>query len=296
MDRGVPKGTAIFHCLVPGTMALTFDDDPFVYTNQTLDLLAEAGIRATFFVNGNTWGDIDEYHDIIRRMKANGHQIASHTYDHSDLLTLNDAEIIETMRLLEEELIDIIGAYPTYMRPPAFQYDNSTLKLLGALGYHVIDADLDTYDYIYSTVGDTTSLDIFDQGLRAGKTIALAHVNTAEILLPSYIQLIQDSGLRPVTVGECLGDPEVNWYRQSRKCTPTATDIPSTISITSTETPTGIVNANNLCGGPENYVCSPGDCCSQFGVCGSARFHCLSGCQSEFGVCGISVASPSQLT
>jgi peptidoglycan/xylan/chitin deacetylase (PgdA/CDA1 family) len=39
-------------CTVPGVVALTFDDGPFVYTQSVLDQLNAAGIHATFFQNG----------------------------------------------------------------------------------------------------------------------------------------------------------------------------------------------------------------------------------------------------
>jgi peptidoglycan/xylan/chitin deacetylase (PgdA/CDA1 family) len=34
------------------------------------------------------------------------------------------------------------------------------------------------------------------------------------------------------------------------------------------------------------YSCSPGQCCSAFGFCGSAISYCSAGCQTQFGACG----------
>lgn len=51
--RAVPVGQAIFKCTVPGTVALTFDDGPFQYSQWAMDLLRDGGnMKATFFVNG----------------------------------------------------------------------------------------------------------------------------------------------------------------------------------------------------------------------------------------------------
>lgn len=51
--RAVPVGQAIFKCTVPGTVALTFDDGPFQYSQRAMDLLRDGGnMKATFFVNG----------------------------------------------------------------------------------------------------------------------------------------------------------------------------------------------------------------------------------------------------
>jgi len=79
---GVPYGKLIKTCKDPGTVALTFDDGPFRYTNGLLDTLkSNGGIRATFFVNGKNAGDIKDQamKDVLKRMIADGHQIGSHT-------------------------------------------------------------------------------------------------------------------------------------------------------------------------------------------------------------------------
>lgn len=62
----------------------TFDDGPFEYTSQLLDILLEKQTRATFFLTGNNLekGAIDETEEwstLIQRMYNEGHQIASHT-------------------------------------------------------------------------------------------------------------------------------------------------------------------------------------------------------------------------
>ena len=77
----IPFGTIIDRCTVPGTFAITFDDGPYIYTAQVLDLLKSNGVTATFFVNGVNWADIrsDTSVALVKRMVAEGHQIGSHT-------------------------------------------------------------------------------------------------------------------------------------------------------------------------------------------------------------------------
>jgi peptidoglycan/xylan/chitin deacetylase (PgdA/CDA1 family) len=79
-QSSVPVGTAIFSCTNPGTVALTFDDGPFAYTEQVLNTLASAGMKATFFLNGQNWGNIADYAGTVQRMVNDGHQVGSHTY------------------------------------------------------------------------------------------------------------------------------------------------------------------------------------------------------------------------
>lgn len=76
----LPFGAIITHCAIPGTIALTFDDGPYIYTPQILDKLAEHDVRATFFLNGHNRGHIDTSPEIVQRTLEEGHQLGSHTF------------------------------------------------------------------------------------------------------------------------------------------------------------------------------------------------------------------------
>jgi peptidoglycan/xylan/chitin deacetylase (PgdA/CDA1 family) len=113
----VPYGVAITSCTVPGTVALTFDDGPYIYTEGLLDTLEAAGHRVTFFQNGLNWDSIYNYNSTLQRMIAGNHQVCSHTWSHADLTTLSTAEATLEMTELEVAFQAIIGMIPTYMRP-----------------------------------------------------------------------------------------------------------------------------------------------------------------------------------
>jgi peptidoglycan/xylan/chitin deacetylase (PgdA/CDA1 family) len=76
----LPHGVVINNCTIPNTIAIAFDDGPYIYTEQVLDILANASIHATFFLNGDWKGNIDELSHIVQRTFAEGHQIGSHSY------------------------------------------------------------------------------------------------------------------------------------------------------------------------------------------------------------------------
>lgn len=77
--RSVPFGTIITGCTVPGVVALTFDDGPWIYTTDVLDKFKAAGQHATFFINGDNYDVIYNNNATIRRYITDGHQVASHT-------------------------------------------------------------------------------------------------------------------------------------------------------------------------------------------------------------------------
>ena len=63
-------------------IGLTFDDGPSAErTAFVLDILKEKGVRATFFVQGS---HAQQYPDLVRRIKAEGHVIGNHSWDHAN--------------------------------------------------------------------------------------------------------------------------------------------------------------------------------------------------------------------
>ncbi|KAH8428393.1 chitin deacetylase [Aspergillus melleus] len=212
----VPVGTMITECTIPDTIALTFDDGPSHYTPKLLDVLQEYDVRATFFVNGYHLRH-DEYAEYLKRASEEGHQIASHTYDHPQLPSLDYDGIYEQMTRLSAKIRDITGRAPTYMRPPYLEVNDLVLSVLGDLGYRVISASIDTKDYQHDTPWLIDhSYERFVEELEAGGTIVLAHDThrqTVETLTREMLKGAKMRGLKAVTVGECLGESERLWYR-----------------------------------------------------------------------------------
>ncbi|KAL9944436.1 hypothetical protein ACHAQF_008412 [Verticillium nonalfalfae] len=61
----------------------------------------------------------------------------------------------------------------------------------------------------------------------------------------------------------------------------------STATTTSSRpAPTGPFSDDASCGGPNNFVCRSGTCCSSANFCGVTAAHCEAGCQPGLGDCG----------
>ncbi|KAJ4361951.1 hypothetical protein N0V83_010892, partial [Neocucurbitaria cava] len=228
-------GTGFFRCTQNGTIALTYDDGPQkVFTEHILDLMKSYNAKATFFITGNSInkGQIDitdEHVTAIKRMDAEGHQIASHTWTHLDLSNISSIDRKNQLWMNEMALRNIVGKIPTYMRPP---YSSCTTasgcdKDLADLGYHVTNFNVDTDDYDQNNANDIqNSKDWFKGNItkngasaaNGDKWLAIGHdiveqnaMNLTEYMLQTLTQL----GYKAVTVGECLGDPAENWYRKA---------------------------------------------------------------------------------
>ncbi len=105
-------GSAVFGPVVtrgPGDVsqaALTFDDGPGPSTPAILDALADADVRATFFVLGR---QARRHPAMLRRMRDEGHQIASHGYDHGILVLRGPAHVRDQLVRTEEAMADAVG-------------------------------------------------------------------------------------------------------------------------------------------------------------------------------------------
>ncbi|KAJ5155244.1 hypothetical protein N7492_008047 [Penicillium capsulatum] len=216
----VPFGAVINHCTIPGTIAVTFDDGPYIYTAKMLDTLTEHGVRATFFLNGVNKGSIDAFPDLVQRALAEGHQLGSHTWNHPFLHTLDYPAIVTQMTQLEDAFSRIVGFFPTYMRTPYLMFNDVVLTAMNDLGYHVIGASIDTKDFENDHPERSwVSFEKFRGELDTGGTIVLAHdthETTVEVLVDNMLDEIEMRGLSMVTIGECLGDPPELWYRTER--------------------------------------------------------------------------------
>jgi peptidoglycan/xylan/chitin deacetylase (PgdA/CDA1 family) len=243
----------IYDCVESNVVALSYDDGPFNYTSQLLDLLKQYGFQATFFITGNNngKGEIDltaPYPDLIKRMIAEGHQVASHTWSHYSLSNITHDLRISQMVKNEMAFNNIIGMWPTYMRPP---YSDCTEASgcwadMQSLGYHRVYFDLDTQDYLNpSPIQIQNSKNIVNQALAAPEVsdyLSIQHdiVQQSVANLSSYyFDLIQQKGWKGVTVGECLGDTDrSNWYRSFNESSTSSSALPSwTSSSTSASIP-----------------------------------------------------------
>ncbi|MCL2124239.1 MAG: polysaccharide deacetylase family protein, partial [Desulfovibrionaceae bacterium] len=123
--------------------ALTFDDGPGPYTAALLDLLAERGIVATFFVLGQ---NAERRPALIKRMLAEGHEVANHSYSHPNMRRMRpEAQFLEMKKTLD--VLQSLGAEVRYFRPPYGSYSAQTVAKAGALGMGILLWSLDSQDW-----------------------------------------------------------------------------------------------------------------------------------------------------
>lgn len=205
----------ITRCSQSGTVAITFDDGPYDYTNTIVQQFNAVGGRVTFFVNGNNWDCIYNRATALKNAYNSGHQIGSHTWSHPFLTSLTDAQIRTEMTKLDTALKKILGVAPTFMRPPFGDYNSRVNTVLSGAGFRYnVMWDIDS--------GDSQGVSVANQKARYnGASTTAPHIflqhetfkSTAQEMVPFIISWAKGRGLRMVTVGECLGVAKTNWYR-----------------------------------------------------------------------------------
>ncbi len=115
-------------------VVLTFDDGPWRPTDQKiLPALAQECVRATFFLLGRR---ASEHPELVRRMAAQGHTIAHHTWTHHNLKYMKPeaaiGEIDKGIAAVETALHGTATTTPTtpFFRFPYFEMTPATLETL----------------------------------------------------------------------------------------------------------------------------------------------------------------------
>jgi len=122
-------------------VAITFDDGPGEYTQRLIEGLNERNAKATFFMCGN---NVDKYPELLPLMVGGGHQIGNHTFSHSDLSTLSEAEIKDQISKTDESIQKACGQTSTVLRPPYGSHNTTVDNLVDK---PIILWSLDTLDW-----------------------------------------------------------------------------------------------------------------------------------------------------
>lgn len=108
-------------------VALTFDDGPREpHTSQILDVLADQGVKATFFLIGENAG---RHPEVVRRIVDEGHAIGNHSWSHPRLGSASAATVADEIGRTDALIERLTGVRTTLFRPP---YGHLGRSLTGA--------------------------------------------------------------------------------------------------------------------------------------------------------------------
>ena len=211
--------------VVPPTreVALTFDDgpDPAV-TPQLLDLLRDRGARGTFFVLVDRAA---RHPDLLRRMVAEGHEIALHADRHERLTEVRVLELRRRLAAARAHLQHVSNRPVRLFRPPFGAQSLLTYLAARTCGLDVVVWGPHGEDWVEGSPEAVAARGL--QALKGGDVLLLHDgvVTPPGEATPTFdrvraFALILDGmaerGLRPTTVGELTRAGSVRrtaWFR-----------------------------------------------------------------------------------
>jgi polysaccharide deacetylase family protein (PEP-CTERM system associated) len=104
-------------------------------TERLLEILEQAGVHATFFVLG--WV-AERFPDLVRRIHAAGHELASHSYDHGLVYDKTPDSFRDDLRRARAAIEQAAGVAVTGFRAPSYSVTTRSLwalDVLAAEGY-----------------------------------------------------------------------------------------------------------------------------------------------------------------
>ncbi len=234
----VPSEPKVFKPAVPGRrvarvnvpgkyVALTFDDGPSAsYTPKVLDILRRHGAHATFFVLGENAACNKA---ILARAAAEGHEIASHTWDHANLTKLSHEQIASQMDRTAAVVQEATGRNPALMRPPYGATNRDIVDyMMTQYGMPSVLWDVDTVDWKHPGIG--VVIDRAVNQAHNGSIILLHDIHGSTLqAVEGVVSGLQARGFQLVTVSQLI--------RMGRSAAGAAPDAPAPPAVANTLPP-----------------------------------------------------------
>ncbi len=188
-------------CREAKCIALTFDAGPSEHSARLLDILKEKQVPATFFLLGKR--HIEKYPELVRRMADEGHEVASHTWDHKILTRLRPEEIREELERPNQEIERLTGRRPTLMRPPQGRSDETVHAICRELGLSEVLWSVTAKDY-KTTDSDLITRRVLAQSSRDGIILLHDLYDGTVPAVPGIVDALKERGYVFVTVPQLL--------------------------------------------------------------------------------------------
>ncbi len=184
-------------------IALTFDDGPSGYTQDILNILAEKGVKATFF---NLGTQAEGKPDLTKAVVEGGHELASHTNQHQNLPTLGKDDLRNEITSAFDKLTAASGTTTQMIRAPYGAFtDVEWARSADLISCNVL-WNIDTLDWKLPGASAITNM-VLTHAFNGA--IALMHDgggNRSQDVeaLPGIIDGLKAAGYQLVTVSELM--------------------------------------------------------------------------------------------
>ena len=180
-------------------VALTFDDGPDAMTARYLDVLARLGVRATFFLVGESAAHAP---GMVREYVRRGHDVGAHGWSHSTFAGMSREKLADELSRTAAALPPARGR--PMVRPPYGRLSLVSLYRLAAAGYTTVHWSVDSGDCA-TTDARAVERRLAPERLSPGDVVLL-HEQQAWTLdaLPAVVRALRGAGWEFVTVRELM--------------------------------------------------------------------------------------------
>ncbi|MER7154739.1 polysaccharide deacetylase family protein [Streptomyces lydicus] len=188
-------------CRKAKCVALTFDAGPSENTDRLLDILKKEQVHATFFMLGKN--HVDKRPAEVKRIDAEGHELANHTWSHQILTEIAPAEAKRELSRLQDAVHRITGKTPRLMRPPQGRTDGEISRISKELGLAQVLWSVTAKDYQTNDSALITKR-VLEQTERDG-IILLHDIYQGTVpAVPGILKELKKRGYTVVTVSQLL--------------------------------------------------------------------------------------------
>jgi len=169
-------------------VALTFDDGPHPEsTPQILDMLEQAGARATFFVIGHK---VDAHPDLAREIVERGHALGVHGYAHDRLFALRSPKHVRNdLERAVDAIHRCMGKRPMLFRAPIGHISPSVARVVRGLELIVVGWSVGGMDGWPGAKPDVVAQRVIPK-LRDGAIVLLHDASERDEFVPASVEAL----------------------------------------------------------------------------------------------------------
>jgi probable sporulation protein (polysaccharide deacetylase family) len=169
------------------------------YVPALLRILAQAHVRATFFLDG-AW--VRRHPDLARQIVSAGHAVGSHGTGHPDFQQLSNAKLYQQIQGTNDLIQRELGVRPRVLAPPAGAYDERTVRMARNVGMYTILWTVDTVDWRKPPASLIVQRVL--AGVEPGGLILMHPTAPTVAALPTLIRRLQADGYQFKTVDQLV--------------------------------------------------------------------------------------------
>jgi len=180
---------------------------------KILDLLRDRHVHATIFLYTAELERSPRGPEIVRRMLADGHELANHTHSHKDLTTFDEDGVKSELETVEKFVHDATNGEATthpYFREPMLATNDAVDVIERGLCYRSIWFTVDVGDYIPKVTASTIVKNVLQKKgqprvIESG-SILIFHGSQPEnlVALPTVLDALEADGFHVLTLSEAL--------------------------------------------------------------------------------------------